>query len=502
MSLRKNVVANYLSQIYVTLLNIFMLPLYVRYLGTEAYGLVGFFAMLQAWFALLDLGLTPTIARETSRFHGGSMNALAFRQLFRALSSIFVTIAILGGGVLWLFSPIISENWLKVESVTLNDVILCVQIMAVVVALRWMCGLFRGIITGSEKLIWLSGFNVFVASLRFIGVFVTMALFGYAPQVFFIHQLCVACIELLGYWLMSQALIPNIKSIDGVIGWSFKPVKNILNFSLSIAFTSSIWVLVTQTDKLILSGILPLKEYGYFTLAVLLSSGIMMVSGPISSALMPRMARLHAEGKDEEMLSLYRNATQVVTIICSSVAIILAYTAEPLLRIWTGDDVIALEAAPILRLYAVGYGFLAISAFPYYLQYALGNLRYHLIGNAVMVIVLVPTIVFAATHYGGVGAGWVWMSVNLFYLAIWAAFIHRKLMKSIWLHWHVNDVLKIILVASLVASVVHPLLSYEGSNLSIFMDIAILSMLTLLISLCSLSIARIYIEKIIRLFIK
>ncbi|MGH9879537.1 MAG: oligosaccharide flippase family protein, partial [Nitrososphaerales archaeon] len=68
MSLKRNIIANYASQIYVTLIGIVMVPLYVRYMGAEAYGLVGFFAMLQAWFQLLDMGLTPTMARETARF--------------------------------------------------------------------------------------------------------------------------------------------------------------------------------------------------------------------------------------------------------------------------------------------------------------------------------------------------------------------------------------------------------------------------------------------------
>lgn len=33
------------------------------------------------------------------------------------------------------------------------------------------------------------------------------------------------------------------------IGWSLQPVKPLLGFALTIAFTSSIWVLLTQLDK-------------------------------------------------------------------------------------------------------------------------------------------------------------------------------------------------------------------------------------------------------------
>ncbi|TMO99297.1 polysaccharide biosynthesis protein [Pseudoalteromonas sp. S3260] len=452
-SLKLNIIANYASQLYVTGVGILILPLYIKYMGAEAYGLVGFFAMLQAWFAMLDLGLTPTIGRETARYHGGSMSALMYRQLLRALTAIFVSIAVIGGLGLWLFADIIASKWLTVEILSLDVVIFAIQIMAISVALRWLCGLYRGVVTGSEKLVWLSIFNVFIATLRFIAVFVSMWFYGYTPTIFFIHQFVVAVIELLGLWLMAQLLIPNKKLITEPIGWSFKPIKPILKFALTIAFTSSVWVLVTQTDKLILSGILPLDEYGYFTLAVLVASGIMVISGPVSSAIMPRMARLHVEGKHDELIAVYRISTQLVSVIAGTAAITIAFFAEILLYTWTGDKEITESTSPILRLYALGYGVLVVAAFPYYLQYALGNLRYHLIGNVFMVITLIPMIVFAAIHYGGVGAGYAWLGVNSLYLIIWVGYVHKKLQPGLHLKWLVRDCLLIYCPVTILLSI-------------------------------------------------
>lgn len=449
MSLKRNILANYVSQIYVTAVGILILPLYIKYMGAEAYGLVGFFTMLQAWFALLDLGLTPTIGRETARYHGGAMSALAYRQLFRALSLIFACMAVIGGGGLWLLSEVVATRWLNVTELPLGEVVLAVQIMAISVALRWMGGLYRGVVTGAERLVWLSGFNALIATLRFIAVFASMGLFGFTPFVFFIHQLGVALVEILGLILMSRRLLPARTSFDQPIGWSFRPVKPLLKFALTIAFTASVWVLVTQTDKLVLSGILPLAEYGYFTLAVLVAGGIMIISGPISNAIMPRMARLHAEGKRDEMIKVYRSATQLVSIIGGSAAITLATCAEPLLFAWTGDAQLAAKAAPIMRLYAIGNGFLAVAAFSYYLQYAKGNLRYHLIGSAGMAAVLIPSILFAAMNYGGIGAGYAWLSINASFLLFWVAYIHHKLEPGLHLTWICQDVAKIILLAML-----------------------------------------------------
>lgn len=67
-SLKKNLIANYIGQFYLTIIGIVMVPLYVRYMGAEGYGLVGFYAPLQAWFQLLDTGLTPALVRLVASY--------------------------------------------------------------------------------------------------------------------------------------------------------------------------------------------------------------------------------------------------------------------------------------------------------------------------------------------------------------------------------------------------------------------------------------------------
>lgn len=482
MSLKRNILANYASQLYVTGVGILILPLYIQFMGAEAYGLVGFFTMLQAWFSLLDMGLTPTIGRETARYHGGSMTALAYRQLFRALSLIFASITVIGGGALWFFAEVVATSWLNVNELESGEVVLAVQIMAISVALRWMGGLYRGVITGSERLVWLSGFNVLIATLRFIAVFASMWLYGFTPFVFFVHQLVVALLEVAGLFMMSNRLLPTWHNFNAKIGWSFEPVKPILKFALTIAFTSSVWVLVTQTDKLVLSGILPLAEYGYFTLAVLAASGIMVLSGPISSAIMPRMARLQAEGKYEELIQVYRNATQLVSVVAGAAAITLALCAEPLLFAWTGDKILAAQAGPILTLYAIGNGFLAVAAFSYYLQYAKGNLRYHLIGNAVLVVILIPGIIYAATYYGAIGAGYVWLLTNGVFFSCWVAYVHHKIQPGLHWQWLSRDVLAIILPALVGAYGLTRLDLQSEGRMRILMVVAVLGLFTITIA--------------------
>ena len=130
MSLKRNIFANYASQIYVTLIGIVMLPFYLQYMGAEAYGLVGFFAMLQAWFLLLDMGLTPTMARETARFQGGGTDALSLRRLLRSLEGVFLIVALLGGASLILGADFIAGKLAQGGATAQSEVANAIRLMA------------------------------------------------------------------------------------------------------------------------------------------------------------------------------------------------------------------------------------------------------------------------------------------------------------------------------------------------------------------------------------
>lgn len=482
-SLKINILSSYISQVYIIFISIFILPFYIKYMGAEAYGLVGFFAMLQGVFALLDFGLRPTISRQTAQYNGGSLTKLDFRRLFRALNIIFIFIAVLGGLILLVLSKRIVSDWLKIENLTPNDALFAVQIMAISVSLRWMTGLFRGVISGFEKIVWLSVVNSLIATLRFPLVLVYMYYSGFTVRSFFVYQLFVALLEFSLYSLKSYRLLPRLNTNEN-IGWSLRPIKPIIGFALSIAFTSSVWIIITQLDKFVLSGILTLSEYGYFNLAVLVSAGVLQISAPISGSITPRMAKLQAEKKFEEIKKIYLNSTQFISVVVVTAGIVLAGVAEPFLFAWTNDINLAKNAAPILTLYALGNALLALSAFPYYLQYTKGNLKYHLIGNIILILTLIPMIIWAAKNYGGVGAGWVWLITQASYLAFWVSYVHIKIEPGINIKWFKSFLPSLITVFLFMVLTSH-WISLNDNRVLIIIKIIVLSIASLIISILS-----------------
>jgi O-antigen/teichoic acid export membrane protein len=451
MSLKLNIAANYVSQLYVSLIGILLIPVYLSVMGHEAYGLVALFAVLQSWLQLLDFGLTATMSREAARYLGGAHNAATFRQLLRSMEGAFCTVALLIAVTLVAASPGVASHWLNVRALPSGVVVTSLSLIACTLALRSVSGLYRGVVVGLERQVWLSAFNIAIVSLRFAGVIPFLYFVDPGPVVFFTFQLAVSAFELVALIMFCYRRVAL--PAGARLSWSWAPLRPVLAFSATLAFTSVVWVLVTQTDKLLLSKLLPLDQYGLFSAAVLLASGISLLGVPVAQALLPRLCRLSQQGDDAALVQTYRRATQATTAVAGTAALIAGVFAEQILWVWTGDRGFAADYARVFGLYAVGNGFLALAAFPYYLQYAKGDLKLHCWGNIVFVCLLVPAIVLATMRFGVLGAGAVWAGTNLLFFLLWTPLVHRRFFPRLHGVWLVQDVLRVLMLPVLLGLV-------------------------------------------------
>ena len=438
MSIKANTVANYFGQGYRTLIGIVILPLYLKYLGAEAYGLVGFFTVLQSWLSLLDIGMTPTLARQVAHMRGKRGEHLELRRLLRSIELIFFIFSFCIGVGIAIGSKSIALYWLKVENIETIDVVYCLCLMGVMVGMRWFSSLYQSGIKGMENQVRLNVASIIVATLRFVGGLFFVQFVSQCVVDFFVFQLCVSLIEVVAMSRIFYRLLPASPRIGITFFWG--SLKPFLPFGMSICFTTAIWIMVTQTDKLLLSNILPLKEYGYFALTAVLANGILQISGPISHALLPRMTYLLSQGKKEEMIELYHKATQIMAVIMLPLTGMVAVFSTRVLYAWTGDMTAAEWGGPILFWYVLGNGFLSMAAFQYYLQFAYGKLRLHVIINSVFAVIAIPVIVFSAYHGGAMWTAIVWFGMQLVAFMVCPAIIHAKFAPGEHKRWLFSDI--------------------------------------------------------------
>ena len=451
MSIKSNSIANYISQGYTILISIAITPLYLQYLGAESYGLVGFFVLMQTWLSLLDLGIGPTLARQVAHARGQKNGFVFFKKLLKSFELIYIVLALAVIVGIYLASDWIAQIWIKADTLDLSTLIYCISLMGLMIGLHGFAGLYRSGINGMEDQVWLSAAKIVLISLRFIGALILLAFITKDIQHFFEYQLVINVFEILLFMSRFYRQLPVTENPPSLVTFDWQTIKNVAPFALGITYTAGLWILITQTDKLILSGVLSLAEFGYFSLVALVAGGITALSGPISQAIMPRMTLLLSQGKKDEMLNIYRKFSQIVSVIAFSVSLTVGLYAEPLIYAWTGDKEVAAWGSKVLIWFALGNGILALNAFQYYLQNAFGQLRLHVIGSTISALIQAPIIYYAAVNYGAEGAGITWFSFRLVWFLWWTPIVHSRFAPRFHLSWMLRDILPIVITAVVLA---------------------------------------------------
>lgn len=416
----RNLFAGLANSVWTALINLAVVPLYLNYLGVEAYGLIGVFVTLQAVMQLLDLGLAPTANREIARCLAlGNLGEA--RRLLHSLAVVYWGAAGLIAVVVFLLAPFVAGYWLDSTSLAEGDVSRAVALIGLVIACRWPIVLYQGALAGAQRLTIQSAINSAMVTLGSVGAVAILAFVSATVEAFFIWQACVgvvyaATIRSATWWILG-------KGADLRFDWAV--FRRIWRFSLGMSAIAVIGVILIQLDKIILSKMLPLAAFGQYMLATTVVGGLYVLVTPLFNLAYPRFSSLVATGNRQALAVQYRQNLQLFSVLLFPTAMLLICWGEELVTVWTGSADIASGVAPIIRFLAAGTALHGIMHVPYALQIASGMTWLSLRINVILLVVLGPLIVVLALLYGAPGAAIAWLLLNIIYLVMGLGATHR-----------------------------------------------------------------------------
>ena len=207
-SLIRNTLLNYGGQAYVLLVGILIMPFYLGHLGAEAYGLIGFFTLLQAWLQLLDAGLSPSLVRAVAHQRDTPASKQYLGRLLRSFELIFLPMAMFSALLVCVASPWIAAHWLNADTLQPDTLTHCITLMGIIIALRLYSTLYKSAIQGLEQHGWLNVANVSIATLRYFGGLLLVSYYSQDPQDFFEFQVLIGLIETLIFALRAWRQMP------------------------------------------------------------------------------------------------------------------------------------------------------------------------------------------------------------------------------------------------------------------------------------------------------
>jgi O-antigen/teichoic acid export membrane protein len=195
-----------------------------------------------------------------------------------------------------------------------------------------------------------------------------------------------------------------------------------------------------QVDKLLLSRLVPLESFGYYSVAGLVASGVSFPAMAIYGATFPVFAQLVVTEQWDVLRTSYHRTCQWLSLALFPPSLALALFPREVLEIYVPHSAVASHAAELLRTIAVGHMLSSILVLPLAVQLAYGWTRLALFKHVIGVPLFVGALVLWIPRYGALGAALAWVGVNVGFVACEIPLMHQRLLKGEMSRWYLTDV--------------------------------------------------------------
>jgi len=425
---RRNVIANVVGGGWIVLLNLISIPVQIRLLGAESYGLIGFVISLQAFLMILDFGLSTTVVREIAG--DSSADHQESRHLIQTSASIYWLVASLIAIGLILSAPWLANQWLNLEELPTARAVEAFRILGIWLLFTWPFVLYTSILTGLQRLDIANVLRVISQSVAQGGA-ILLLLISKDLILFSWWLAGSAAVSTIVAILITKRLVPSL-SLGPRISKSV--ILQIWRFSLDVNLISILAIVFTQLDKLFIGRLLPMRMLGHYNAAYNISRGVAVIQGFINTAVLPALASDHRAGDFTILRGHYYRYAQSLVYTVTLPSLILIFFADPILELWVSADT-ARAASTALILLGVGFWLNAVMSATYSLAVASGHTRIPLKVNIAIVGIYLPALYFLIRSMGIDGAGVTWLGLNLYYFVTLLPLTQRRIIQSSSIGW-------------------------------------------------------------------
>ncbi len=341
-------------------------PITVRGLGAEAYGLIALVTALTGYAGLVELGLSQALVRYLSYYRalgeGRPMIAIVRFALiwFTAAGSV-------AGLVIFLSAPWIAADLLNVSARLLPSAVMVIRLSAINLVVDMLLNVGMAVPISFLRYDIAAGMSGTFTVLTWVGPAVVVVL-GYGAVAVVAFYLGANVVALLFYLYFGLRLL---RSIPHNVGPEWREVRRkVLSFAGLVAANRVGATVAVQTNRLMVGITNNTAAAAYYQVPNVLASKVIELSGRIASVLFPTGSAMIARGDHEGLRALYFRSSRLLFLVNASALMATAIYAYPLLEYWVspvyadqGTVALAIFAATMaLNAAALPTGFLSWAA--------------------------------------------------------------------------------------------------------------------------------------------
>lgn len=474
-------ISNYGSKLWSMISVIIFIPLYIKFLGNDNYGLISFYALILGLISFADSGLSSAIIKEFSLEKSSDYKYSVLKVLEKRYFLICLVISI----IIIFFAPIIVDNWISSSQISRSDLVYFVRLIAIGVTSQLISSLYFGALFALNNQIRANLLQFCWSFVKSVFVILFFVFISKSLEIYLIWQIIcnILYVLILRYFIIKR-LKEEGRQLTLIQEFNNVP-SHIKQYILGMVLIAIISAINIQADKLVTSSMFDLSTFGFYNIASSLAQVPVMFAAPILSFVFPVFSKI-ANSENENRIDLQKvifNKVFFLTIIVVVVITvgILLY-ADEILKLWTKSAIPSNIFPAIVfdvKILIIGTFFLALQFPLFYYLLSIGKTKYTIYQGVAQILIGIPLLYFSSQRYGLYGIPFSWLFINLGAFVYLFIIVNSKHLNFALTRFYLEVLLLPIVITIIINSVF--LFFYKSFNFSFLPYIIISGFLSLVV---------------------
>jgi O-antigen/teichoic acid export membrane protein len=342
----------------------FTIPMTVRGLGVDAFGVLAFAWALLGYFALFDFGL----GRATTKFLA---EALADREFDRSSEIVWTSVGLsaalgaIGGVILAAAAPYLAGHILKVPPTLVATTRRVFTLLAIAVPAVVISNTLRGVLEADHRFGVVNVIRAPVNTATFAIPAIGVALGWHLPAM--VTWLAVTRVAtIVPYAWLCLRIVPRLRHRPR---FDSGASRALVSYGGWITASNVLGPVLTYLDRFLIGAVLSSAAVAYYAAPYEMVTRLWIFPASLVAALFPAFS-VGRDGGKISRLSL--PALKYLLLLMAPVGVALVVFAPEILGAWLGAD-FAVQSAAAFRLLVIGVVLNSIAQVPFSLLQALGR---------------------------------------------------------------------------------------------------------------------------------
>ncbi|MCJ7813175.1 flippase [bacterium] len=362
--LAKNTALNFLGMLLPLLVGIVAIPLAIKGLGTEGFGILSIAWIILGYLTLLDFGLS----RATTKFTAENLKKNNIHTIPSILwTAILMSLCFgcLGTLIFYLATPQLINSLFNIPVVYLDETRQSFYLLAYALPFLLVSISLKGMLGAAQRFDLVNLVHIPVSILNFLLPALSMP-FGFDLHIIILvivgSRMVAACV----YLLFCLKIYPNCRRRPLM---DFTILKKLLSYGGWVTVTGVVSPVLVYMDRFFIGSFLSLNSLTFYSAPLEAVTRLGILPQAIMTTVFPEFSRGFDDIEDQKRTHfLFWKSIKIILLITGIISLVLFFNARDILNLWLGST-FAVYSTSIFRIFSISILINCLALVPFtYLQ--------------------------------------------------------------------------------------------------------------------------------------